>query len=267
MDRRAAVRDLPLGSVAGKQHGVVCKPYDRAFAQHAFGGIFSGLAGVGVDDGKYFGDGPAESLGGIPAGELRRYGVHELDTAGGVGGDHGVANALEGGAKTGLAGAKLFLGGVEFPQRTLHPGEGQFLGNQLASEVVDEAEQVGDNGSQRLFRRKGHAAHDVASVAEGALDHQRERGGQLTDRLQFLRVQGLPPRGAPPGGPPELAADSGEKTWDTEQRAMHSPLIWLTRGMNARAVRRSSVSRLKKTKINAVPPKTMPPTANTDRTE
>ena len=115
-DRGAAVVDLDLAAVARDQHGVVREAHDRAFAQHADGGILDRLSRVGVEDPEDLAERSTPRLGLPPGSERLGHRIHEDDVATDVGRDHRVADAAQRDTQSLLAVAQTVLGGTRAAQ-------------------------------------------------------------------------------------------------------------------------------------------------------
>jgi len=106
-DGRAAVVDGHLAAVAPQQHRVVGQPGHPPLAQHARHRAFHLGPRALVDDAEHLADGLAHGLGLRPAGEGLGHRVHEEDAALVVGGDDGIADALQRGREPPLIEGEL----------------------------------------------------------------------------------------------------------------------------------------------------------------
>jgi hypothetical protein len=96
-DRRDAMLDVHLTVTAAQEKRVIAKRTKRTLREslgHAIGGENAGRLIDDIEDG---GVGLSESLGMRPPGQHFRRGVKESDAPFGVGRDHGVGDAREGG--------------------------------------------------------------------------------------------------------------------------------------------------------------------------
>ena len=96
---RAGILDGQLLVVAGEEQSAGLKPGGGAFAQSAERGIVERLAALLVDDAEHFPNRLAAGVGERPAGELLGDLVEQKHAPRGVGGDHALADAADGGAQ------------------------------------------------------------------------------------------------------------------------------------------------------------------------
>ena len=112
VDGRGAIVDRDPAAVPGDQDGVIGQSHHRAVAQHLGGEVRRGPARDFVFDAEDFRQRAAFGVSVGPAGERFRDGVHEVNAALRVGGNHGVADAAQRsgqrGAAPGLALARPF---------------------------------------------------------------------------------------------------------------------------------------------------------------
>ena len=86
-------------AVAGKEQRVVGQADDHPFPEGPAGGILGRMTGLFVDDVEHRAEGPPFRVFGLPAGQGGGDRVEKGDPAAGVGGDDGIADARQGGAK------------------------------------------------------------------------------------------------------------------------------------------------------------------------
>ncbi len=102
-DGGAAIGDGMLAAIAGNQQCVVGQPDDLAFRQHQVDRAGDGFPRLLIDDAEDFRHRSAVGLGRGPAGEFLRQPVHHHHVAAGVGGEHRIADALQGDTQIFLA--------------------------------------------------------------------------------------------------------------------------------------------------------------------
>ena len=100
--------DADFGAIAGDEEGVIGESDDGAEAADLVDGVFDRSAGLFVEDGEDFVEGLALRVLLRPAGELLGDEVHEADSAVGIAGDDGVADAADSGVQPLLARVGLF---------------------------------------------------------------------------------------------------------------------------------------------------------------
>lgn len=111
-DGGGAVVDRRFRAVLGDEDGVVGEADDRAQADGLVDRAFDELACLFVDNVEHVEQRSADRVGGRPAGHPLGDGVHVRDAGGGVGGDHGVADAAERSGEPRPLPGHLALGGV-----------------------------------------------------------------------------------------------------------------------------------------------------------
>ena len=102
-NRRATVGDGALAAIACNQHGVVGQALYRAMRQGFHDRDRGGLAGFLVDDVENLVHRAADGFRLRPAGELFGNGIQERHPRLGIGGDHGIADGVEGDGELFLA--------------------------------------------------------------------------------------------------------------------------------------------------------------------
>ena len=134
--RRAAVGDIQLRSVFADQNRVVRHADDAIEPLDLGDRGLHGLAGRLVDDVEDLFERLSGGLRLAPAGQLPRHWVHHLNAAGGIAGDHAVADGFQRRAQL-LFGLKEFLGPApQYLQRC--PVRGRDRVQAIAGEQADQ---------------------------------------------------------------------------------------------------------------------------------
>ena len=113
-DRRGRVIDADLPAIARDQHGMVGQADHRVVAQADIDRIDGLLAGVFIDDAEHLVQGLSPGLLRRPAGQYLGHRVEIVDDAGGIGGDHRVADGMQGHFGAFLLGMQDGLLGDQF---------------------------------------------------------------------------------------------------------------------------------------------------------